>query len=66
MTARTKMRTITFVCDYDTFLDISGRRDNAPNQKLWLEVVALVNTQHYDIIKNELCEAISMLADDDI
>ena len=66
MTARPEMRTIAFVCDYDTFLDVSGRRDNAPNQKLWLEIVALVNTEHYDVIKHELCEAISMLADDDI
>lgn len=66
MSASPEMRTIAFVCDYETFLDVSDRRDSAPNQKLWLEVVALVNTEHYDIIKNELCEAISMLADDDI
>ncbi len=66
MTARPEMRTIAFVCNYDTFLDITGRRDNAPNQKLWLNVVALVNTEHYDIIKSELCEAIALLADDDI
>jgi hypothetical protein len=66
MTAKPEMRTIAFVCDYDTFLDVSGRRNSAENQKLWLEVVAIVNTEHYDTIRDELCEAISLLADDDI
>lgn len=66
MSASPEMRTIAFVCDYETFLDVSDRRDNAPNQKLWLDIVALVNTEHHDLIRMELCEAIAMLADDDI
>ena len=66
MAARPEMRTIAFVCDYETFLNVTARRDNAPNQKLWLEIVALVNTEHYDTIRDELCEAISLLAVDDI
>jgi len=28
--------------------------------------VAVVNTEHYDVIKEELCEAIALLANDDI
>jgi hypothetical protein len=64
--ATPEMRTIAFVCDYDTFLNVSDRRDSAVNQKLWLEVVAEVNTEHYDTIRDELCEAISLLALDDI
>jgi len=64
MTARPEMRTIAFVCDYETFLNVTDRRDNAANQKLWLDIIALVNTEHYDTFKEELCEAIALLADD--
>jgi len=64
MTAKPEMRTIAFVCDYDTFLNVTDRRDNAANQKLWLDLIALVNTEHYDMFKGELCEAIALLADD--
>ena len=60
------MRTIAFVCDYNTFLNVTDRRDTAANQKLWLDVIAIVNTEHYDTFKEELCEAIALLADDTI
>lgn len=66
MAAKPEMRTIAFVCDYETFLNITDRRDSSANQKLWLDVVALVNTEHYDLIKEELCEAIALLATDEI
>lgn len=66
MTAIPEMRTIAFVCDYETFLNVTDRRDSSTNQKLWLDVVALVNTEHYDLIKEELCEAIALLANDEI
>ena len=60
------MRTIEFKCTYNDFLEITGRRDSKVNQKLWLDIVAVVNTEHYDVIKEELCEAIALLANDDI
>lgn len=66
MTAIPEMRTIAFVCDYETFLNVTDRRDSSTNQKLWLDVVALVNTEHYDLIKEELCEAIALFANDEI
>ena len=60
------MRTIEFKCTYDDFLNTTGRRNNRQNEKLWLNIVALVNTEHYDDIKDEICEAIALLSSDDI
>ena len=60
------MRTLEFKCTYTDFLDSTGRRDSKTNQKLWLEVVALVNAEHYDMFKEELCDAVALLANDDI
>jgi hypothetical protein len=60
------MREIKFKCTYEDFFNVSGRRDSSCNQKLWLDVVATVNTEHHELIKAELCEAIALLANDDI
>ena len=60
------MRTIAFVCDYNSFLNVTDRRDTTANQKLWLDAVAIVNAEHYDTFKEELCKAIELLVDDSV
>ena len=60
------MRKLTFEMTYENFLDATGRRESGANLKLWLNIVALVNSEHYDVISEELHEAISLLANDDV
>lgn len=61
---RTKTRTIRFTCTYEDFLDLTGRRDSQENLKIWLDIVALVNREHHDMIKDDLNDAIAQLADE--
>jgi len=58
------MREITFVCKYKGFLEATGKRDNNESQKEWLNIVALVNTDHHKTIQEEINEAIAMLAEE--
>jgi hypothetical protein len=60
------MRTIEFKCTYNDFLNTTGRRNSQQNEKLWLNIVAMVNIEHHDDIKEDICEAIALLANDDI
>ena len=60
------MRKLTFEMTYEDFLEASGRRESAANLKLWLNIVALVNNEHYDVITEELHDAISLFANDDV
>jgi hypothetical protein len=44
--------------DYDDYLTITGRDDNSKTKARWLEVIALINSKHYDGINNEVRETI--------
>jgi hypothetical protein len=56
------MRKVIFTCDYESFLEWANLQNNKESQKIWLNVVAEINTQHHEIMLDEINQAIAEIA----
>ena len=48
---------------YEDYLAITDRKDSPTTQKRWLDVIALINTKHYESIDNEIRETVQWVDD---
>ncbi len=52
------MRELEITWDYEDYLTITERKDNAKTKARWLQVMALINNKFYEGINTEVHETI--------